>query len=323
MSSAIRRHRAAAVASIVAAALTAPATGAASAEPTSEARYTMVAFSDGNPNQMDVYESTDGTEFRVLKEAAYRPPSGRVRDPSIFRHTDGNYYVTYTTGDGATIGFARSPDRVTWTHLRNHPVPFCCALLPGTGDGKGPVNPFGINGSAGFRDGPSLSPFTTKAWAPEWFVDGGKVHVILSMSTGGGFVPYVMTAQNPALTSWSWPVPFGGLNADRIDTTVVKVGAKYHAIVKNEHKKVLEHAVADRPTGPFAPRELASLGTLVEGPSVVQLPNGHWRLYFDSYREKKYYYADSADGMKTWSPRRELPGLSGTVRHFTVLREQA
>ncbi len=248
-----------------------------------------------------------------------------MRDPSIFRHTDGNYYVTYTTGDGATIGFASSPDRVTWTQLRNHPVPFCCALLPGTGDGKGSVNPFGINGSAGFRDGPSLSPFTTKAWAPEWFVDGGKVHVILPMSTGGGFVSYVMTAQNPALTSWSWPVPFGGLNADRIDTTVVKIGAKYHAIVKNEHKKVLEHAVADRPTGPFAPRELASLGTLVEGPSVVQLPNGHWRLYFDSYREKKYYYyyADSADGMKTWSPRRELPGLSGTVRHFTVLREQA
>ncbi|MFT3661520.1 MAG: arabinofuranosidase [Gordonia sp. (in: high G+C Gram-positive bacteria)] len=285
-------------------------------------RYTMVGFSNVSAQNMDVYESNDGTDYTLVKASAYRPPTGAVRDPSLLAHVDGRYYIAYTTGEGTNIGFASSPDRLVWTHLRNHPVPFCCAFLPGTGDGRGPVNPLGINGSAGFRDGPSLSPFTTKAWAPDWVVDDdGRVHVVFSMSTGGGFVPYLMTALNRSLTAWTRPVPVAGLPADRIDTTIVEADGRYHAFVKNEHKKVLEHAVADAVGGPYSFVAPGDWGTYVEGPALVRLPNDHWRLYFDAYREKRYFYSDSADGMQTWSPRRELPGHSGTVRHFGVVRE--
>lgn len=286
-------------------------------------QYTMVAFSNASDRDMDVYTSTDGTVFQPLQSSAYRPPSGLVRDPSIFRHTDGFYYVTYTTVDGANIGFARSSDRITWTHLGNWPVPFCCAFLPGTGDGTGSASPPGLSGSAGFSDGPSLSPFTTKAWAPEWFIDGGSVHVILSMSTGGGFVPYLMTALEPSLRLWSLPIPLDGIGADHIDTTVVKVGSTYHAFTKNETRKVIEHAVAPSVTGPYTFVPAGDWGSLVEGPAVVQLPNGTWRMYFDAYTEGRYYYSDSVDGLSTWSPRQELPGLSGTVRHAGVMREPA
>ncbi len=211
----------------------------------------MVAFSNVSDRDLDVYESEDGTGFQPLRLSAYRPPSGVVRDPSIFRHTDGFYYLTYTTIDGANIGFARSSDRMDWKFLGAWPVPFCCAFLPGTGDGTGSASPPGSSGSAGFSDGPSLSPFTTKAWAPEWFVDGDRVNVILSMSTGGGFVPYLMTALEPSLRLWSPPVPLAGIGADHIDTTVVKVGSTYHAFTKNETKKVVEHAVASSVTGPI------------------------------------------------------------------------
>lgn len=299
------------------------APGTATAEPTATDRYTMVAFSNTSARVMDVYESRNGTDFTPLKLGAYRPASGFVRDPSIFRHTDGMYYLTHTTADGANIGFARSADRLTWTPMASWPVPLCCALLPGTGDGKGPVNPLGINGSAGFRDGPSLSPFTTKAWAPEWFIDNGRVHVILSMSTGGGFVPYLLTALDASLERWSWPVPLDGLRADRIDTTVVKAGSTYHAFTKNETKKVIEHAIAPSLRGPYSFVAPGPWGTLVEGPAVTQLPNGDWRLYLDAYKAGKYLYSDSSDGMNTWSPVKELPGVSGTVRHFGVLRESA
>lgn len=307
---------------IALAALLATTPGGSAAEPAA-ARYTMVAFSNASARDLDVYESSDGTDFQPLKLSAYRPPAGFVRDPSIFRHTDGQYYLTHTTADGANIGFARSSDRITWTPMKSWPVPLCCALLPGTGDGKGPVNPFGITGSAGFRDGPSLSPFTTKAWAPEWFIDDGRVHIIMSMSTGGGFVPYLLTALDATLTRWSWPVPLDGLNADRIDTTVVKAGSTYHAFTKNETKKVLEHAVAPALRGPYTFVPPGEWGTLVEGPTVTQLPNGDWRLYFDAYKAGKYLYSDSSDGMKTWTPPKELPGISGTARHFGVLREPA
>ncbi|MFE3292263.1 arabinofuranosidase [Rhodococcus sp. NPDC059234] len=308
---------------LVVAGLLVAASGSSGAAPPPEWRYTMVAFSNTSDRDLDVYESGDATHFQPVRLSAYRPPSGVVRDPSIFRHTDGSYYVTYTTADGANIGFARSSDRMNWTPMGSWPVPFCCAFLPGTGDGTGSASPPGLSGSAGFKDGPSLSPFTTKAWAPEWFVDGDRVNVILSMSTGGGFVPYLMTALEPSLRLWSLPVPLDGIGADHIDTTVVKVGSTYHAFTKNETKKVIEHAVASSVTGPYSFVPAGNWGSLREGPAVVQLPNGAWRMYLDAYAEGKYLYSDSTDGLSTWSPVQELPGLSGTVRHVGVMREPA
>ncbi len=297
------------------------APGSSSAAPPAW-RYTMVAFSNTSDRDLDVYESGDGTGFQPVRLSAFRPPSGLVRDPSIFRNTDGLYYLTYTTAEGANIGFARSPDRVNWTSLGTYPVPFCCAFMPGTGDGKGFLNLPGF-GSAGSSDGPSLSPFVTKAWAPEWFVDGDRVNVILSLSTGGGFVPYIMTALDPSLRMWSLPVPLAGIGADHIDTTVVKVGSTYHAFTKNETKKFVEHAVASSATGPYAFVPPGPWGSLVEGPALTELPNGAWRIYLDAYTEGKYLYSDSTDGLRTWSPVQVLPGLSGTVRHIGVMREPA
>ncbi|MCK8614922.1 glycoside hydrolase family 43 protein [Gordonia sp. C13] len=283
-------------------------------------RYTMVAFSNTSASHMDVYQSSDAARFKALRFGAYRPPSGLVRDPSIYRSADGWYYVTYTTGS-TTIGFARSRDRVNWNFMHNYPVPLCCAFLPGTGDGSGSSAGSLSFGSAGSSDGPSLSPFTTKAWAPEWFVEGGRVHVILSMSTGGGFVPYLMTALEPGLRLWSPPVPILGLRADRIDTTIVKVGGTYHAFTKNETKKVIEHAVSGSLLGPYRFVRPGPWGRLVEGSAVVKLPNGNWRLYLDAYRDRRYFYSDSRDGLWSWTPLKELPGLSGSVRHFGVIRE--
>lgn len=307
----------ASVALLTVAALLIAVPGVGAAAPPAGWRYTMVAFSNASDRAMDVYESSDGTTYHLLKKDAFTPPAGSVRDPSIFRHSDGWYYVTYTTADGANIGFARSKDRISWTFLQNHPVPLCCFLLPGTGDGTGSL------GSAGSVDIPSLSPFTTKAWAPDWFVDGGRVHVILSMSTGGGFVPYLMTANDSSLRSWSAPVPILGIGADHIDTTIVKVGSTYHAFTKNETHKFVEHAVSSSLIGPYSFVTPGNWGTFVEGPEVVQLPNGAWRIYLDSYKSGKYLYSDSGDGMRTWTAPSVLPEVSGIVRHAGVMREPA
>ena len=315
-----RRHHVfvAAVTLLVAAGFLAPAP----ADAAPEHRYTLVGFSNTSDRVMDVYESDDGTTFTLAQKDAYRPPTGRVRDPSILKHTDGRYYLTYTTADGANIGFARSADRKTWTPLGNHPIPFCCFLLPGTGDGKGPVNPLPIRSVPGFKDGPTISPFVTKAWAPEWFVDRGKVHVILSLSTGGGFVPYVMTAVDKSLKHWSIPMPLTGIGADHIDTTVVKNGATFHVFTKNEHKKAIEHFTAPSLGGPYTAAPVGDWGQYVEGPAVIRLPDGRWRIFLDAYKDRKYLYSDSPD-LKKWSAPKELSGLSGSVRHFSVLREPA
>jgi sucrose-6-phosphate hydrolase SacC (GH32 family) len=163
------------------------------------------------------------TNFNLVRSNAYPPPYSLIHDPSVIRHTDGYYYVVYTTGwTGNTIGLARSADYTTWTFLRNVTV--------------------GLNGSTG------------STWAPEWFKDSdGSVHVVFSASTagmGGQFRPYRITAT----------------------------------------------------------------------PALVQLPDGRWRIYFDQYAAKRYYYADSSN-LNTFGAKVELSGLSGTAQHFTVPRE--
>ncbi|WP_432155328.1 glycoside hydrolase family 43 protein [Streptomyces sp. bgisy153] len=270
----------------------APAAGTAS-------RYTIVPFRNSDDGTVDVYESDDATDFRLLRSAAYTPSTGRIRDAAVLRHSDGYYYLTYTTHTwqdvSTTIGFARSADRLNWTHLQDYPVPI-----------------------AGL----------SRAWAPEWFVDGdGSVNVIVSCSRTSDewiFTPYLLRATDSTLTEWSPPVALSGLGANHIDTFLVRIGSTYHAFTKNETTKYIEYATASRPTGPYTISRTgnwAGWGSYREGPALIQLDNGGRRLFFDGYGDGKYYYSDSYDTFATWSTPRALPGISGSARHFTVLKE--
>jgi Alpha-L-arabinofuranosidase B (ABFB) domain/Glycosyl hydrolases family 43 len=259
------------------------------------AHFVMTAFTNSSESNMYVYASPNATTFNLVRGNAYTPPSGLVRDPSVMRHTDGYYYLVYTTNwTGNTIGFARSPDYVTWTFLRNVTV--------------------GLNGATG------------STWAPEWFVDSdGSVNVIFSASTtgtAGQFRPYRITATDATLSAWTAPAALG-IPANFIDSFIVKVGNTYHDFLKNETTKYIEHATAPALTGPWTftgTGNWAGWGSGLEGPAVVQLPNGTWRIYFDQYGAGRYYYADSAN-LTSFGAKVELSGLSGTARHFTVLRE--
>lgn len=260
----------------------------------------MTAFTNSSESNMYVYDSPDATGFTLQKGPAYTPPSGLIRDPSIFKHTDGYYYLTYTTRTwsalSTTIGFARSTDRVNWTFLYDYTVP--------------------ISG-------------LQRAWAPEWFVDtNGSVNIILSASVAAGgewiFKPYKLTATNSALTAWSAPTVLSGISPNYIDTFIVKIGSTYHAFTKNETTKYIEYATASSLTGPYTFQKTgnwAGFGSGKEGPALVQLDNGGWRIYYDAYGDQKYWYSDSYDNFATWSTPTELPGLTGFVRHLTVLKE--
>ncbi|MCP2164053.1 glycoside hydrolase family 43 protein [Goodfellowiella coeruleoviolacea] len=260
----------------------------------STSRYTMTAFTNSSESNMYVYEAPDATGFRLRRGPAYTPPSGLIRDPSIIRHTDGYYYIVYTTNwTGNTIGFARSSDRLSWTFLRNHTIP--------------------LSGVA-------------NTWAPEWFVDtDGSVNVIVSLSTtGSDFKPYKLTATNAALSAWTAPTVLSGIGPNYIDTFIVKVNGTYHAFTKQETTKYIEYATAASLTGPYTFQrtgDWAGWGGPREGQSLVRLDNGGWRIYFDGYTVGKYFFSDSVDGFRTWTPPAELPALSGFARHFTVLKE--
>jgi beta-galactosidase GanA len=260
------------------------------------ARYTMTAFTNASQSNMSVYDSADGTRFSLKKPLAFTPPKGLIRDPSVMKHTDGWYYIAYTTGwSGDTIGLARSKDMVDWTYLRDVKIE-----VPGV----------------------------TNSWAPEWFVDDdGSVNLILSVSTTGQkgqFKAYRLAATDGSLLNWSAPTVLSGLGPNVIDTFVVRQDSLYQAFVKNETTKYIELWTAPSLDGPWQPKgtgDWAGWGPRLEGPAMARTPDGGWRIYFDAYQDKRYWYSDSKDGFRTWTPKTELPELSGTVRHFTVLKE--
>jgi hypothetical protein len=259
-------------------------------------RYVLTAFTNSSESNLYVYTSPDARNFTLLRGPAYTPPSGLIRDPSVLRHSDGRYYVVYTTNwTGTEFGIASSVDLLTWTFVRNVPV-----SVPGI------VN----------------------TWAPEWFVDpaDGSVNVIVSLSTTSyaNFRPYRFRALNTGFSAWAAPVVLGGIGPNYIDTFVVRAGSTYHAFVKNETTKYLEHAVATRLDGPYTfvgTGNWAGWGSGIEGPALSQQDDGTWRIYMDGYTAGHYYTATSTD-LNTWSARTDVGGgLSGFIRHGTVLRE--
>ncbi|WP_204280940.1 hypothetical protein, partial [Serratia marcescens] len=46
-------------------------------------------FLNSDDGVVIVYQSDDATDFRLLKATAYTPPSNRIRDASVFKHTNG------------------------------------------------------------------------------------------------------------------------------------------------------------------------------------------------------------------------------------------
>ncbi|TEB40146.1 arabinosidase [Coprinellus micaceus] len=263
--------------------------------------YVFTAFTSKSESNLYVYTSNDGTNFSLLKGPAYTPPSGLIRDPSVILHTDGKYYISYTTNwSGQNFAIASSTDLQNWSLV---------ATVSTTASNINPVN----------------------TWAPEFFKDPrtGQINIIVSLSTGsyGPFLPYVFTATDSTLRNWSGPVVMSGISnagLGYIDTFPVYANNVYHIFTKAESngKKTVEHATSQSLTGPYTfvqTGNFAGWGQ-AEGPCITVLPNGQYRLYADGFSSGKYIYTDSSD-LYNWSAYKNIPSLSGTVRHGTVLKQ--
>jgi MYXO-CTERM domain-containing protein len=253
--------------------------------------------------KLSVYTSTDALGFTLLSDTGFGGNTTYLRDPSIMKHTDGRYYLAYTDPMTASccnpedhLGIAVSTDLIHWTDL--------ATVKAGV-------------------------PAVSRVWAPEWFVEGGVVRIIANIDTGSelpDFQPYIFTAEDGTLTSWSAPTVMG-IGADYIDTFVAKLGATYHAFVKNDLTRYLEHATAPSLTGPWTfvgKGDWAGWGSGMEGPAIVQLDDGMFRMFVDPQSGgTPCQYMTSSD-LNTWSARASIPGVAGgVVRHGTVIRDMA
>jgi Glycosyl hydrolases family 43 len=267
---------------------------------TSAAGYNYVFsnfHSDGaSGEKLSIFTSGDGLNFSLLSNTGYGGSTGILRDPSITRQPDGTYYITYTprswTTSNNNFGIASSTDLVHWSLVTNVT---------------------------------STVANTTYVWAPEWFKDtDGSVNILVAIDDSGkrsNFRIFKFTATNSSLTSWSKPTLIIG-SGNYIDPFMVKLGNTYHLFAKGP--TYIETATATHLTGPWTWRtgNWAGWGNDKEGPAAFQLENGNWRvaLDYDLGGHKQYVYSDSTDGLKTWTAPKPFPGLSGVVRHGTILK---
>jgi hypothetical protein len=267
--------------------------GLAFTQPASAATALIYATFKGDAaadEELWIYESTDGgASYSVLYDTNFRGSTGVLRDPSIIKRGS-TYFIAYTvqswTTNSAYFAVARSTDLMNWTDV---------ATVP---------------------SGISSTQFT---WAPEFYVDGDTVNIITNVSQttcSSCFQPYVYTAQNSDLTSWSGPVAMSGLGANHIDTYVVKSGSTWHAFVKNETSKFIEHwtTTSSLTSGWTNRGNLWTSG--YEGPSLVRLDDGSYRIYVDKYTNGGIWTATSSD-LNTWTDLSAV-GCSG-CRHGTAI----
>jgi hypothetical protein len=238
-----------------------------------------------------LYQSTNGgMSYDVLSDTNFHGPTGVLRDSSILKH-NGRYYIAYTvqswTTNSTYFTIASSTNLTTWTNIASVP--------------------------SGIAD-------TRFTWAPEFYVEGSTVRIITSVAAttcANCFRPYVYTAQNTELTSWSGPSRMWGLGTNHIDTFVVKSGSTWHAFTKDETGKYIEHwtTTANLYEGWVNRGRLWSSG--YEGPSLVRMDDGSWRIYVDRYSTGGGIYTATSSDLNTWTGLSAV-GCSG-CRHGTAI----
>jgi hypothetical protein len=255
--------------------------------------YIFSVFNDSAAlSDLIIYTSTDALNFTMLYDTKYTGPTGFLRDPSIMKHTDGKFYVAFTTpptmaccGADSSFSIASSADLKTWTTVTTVP-----AGVPGV----------------------------KNTWAPEWFKDSdGSVYALVNVDTK----TYRYKAMNDTLTTFSAPT-WIGIGPDYIDTFMLKIGATYHAFTKHESVTYIEHATATSIDGPWTfvgQNDWAGWGNHKEAPALIDLGNGTWRIFCDAGGAGHEMYSDSADMFKTWTTMKTLPTVGVNISHGTVI----
>ncbi|HEY8902587.1 MAG TPA: hypothetical protein VIM48_02700 [Chthoniobacterales bacterium] len=259
--------------------------------------YVFATFTGDRAADMTlrIYTSLDGINYLLYSNTGYGGPTGCLRDPSIMKYSDGRYYCIFTAppynkpyANQNFVGLAWSSDLQTW-----HTMP--------------KISTTGV-------------PGVKVSWAPEWVVDGSSVpkFTVNCSSAASKLRPYLYTATNKDLTSWSGPVDIG-IGSLYLDTQLLKVGNTWHCFTKSS---LLRHATAPSITGPWTYLPDRPDWKNLEGPCAVQRTDGSWVMYVDPMYDVAQYMIGT--DINTWSKLMYLPGEGNSIlKHGTVIRDDA
>jgi hypothetical protein len=247
--------------------------------------FILSCFNDDNTHASDlmIYTSSDALNWTLLYDTGYTGPTGFMRDPSIMRHTDGKYYVAFTT----------PPDLG------------CC----------GSQQSFSIGSSSNLKDWTTIATVasgiqgTKNTWSPEWFVDtDGSVHITATVNDA----IYRYEPTDSTLTKWSSPKAMGITGT--IDAQVIKVGSTYHMLLSNQRQ------IASSLDGPWTRDDSFVPPSCKEGPAIVHITGDTWRYYCDDGGSTHESSSLTTDLFKTWGPLATLPVVGKQISQGTVIR---
>jgi hypothetical protein len=272
--------------------------------------YSTCFWLDGTNRSLVLLVSADGQQFvPITIKPPYTVASDRyLQEPSII-WWDGFWYVCYTYGAVAgetSFQVIRSPDLINWTLIAT-------------------VDMTAITG-------------VKFVWAPEFFVDSdGTVRVYATCTINADwnhdFKVYEVHATAADLSTWSAPVEVTGtgMPASIIDAFMLKVGDTYYLWYKdNGPAECINYATSANPTSGFtqqASGDWAGWGARVEGPTVIQLPDGRYRAYFQHYEWDPYratqWWSEASNLAGPWSAKVQVvapwPIVHGSVLRVTDL----
>ena len=251
--------------------------------------------------------STDGKRWLPVTTTYSAADASNLRDPSWIK-VGGTFYVAYALASPTvtnSVRIIKSTDLVNWSTVAT----------------------------------PSISAVASgQAWAPEWFYDeAAKQHYIIVTGVSADLSAMKLYALNPTASDFStWSsareVTGTSLPAKMKDGFLQKQGNTYYLFYNNNTTGYLEVATStSRESGYTVAKSgnWSGWGNGYQGPSLVALPDGRWRLYLDAYTAvngNKVFFAESGSSdlaTATWSTltaASNATGFVGLYEHGTVRR---
>lgn len=238
--------------------------------------------------QPTFFSSSDGLHWAPLGApgALYTPSSTYTRDTQLAK-INGKYYLAHSgafysgtptyAATATSVYIDVSTDLVTWSNVVTV------------------AKPAGLS----------------YVYAPFLFQDTDNAVYLYFQGNDQNI--WVATASDATLATWGAAVKVNGAwnsagsgNPGAIDPSVIKVGNTYQIWYAYQGSPVyIQYATSTSPTSGFTVAQSgnwASWGSGYEGPAIVWLGGGHYRVYFDK-NGMGWYYSDSLDGTATWSAK--------------------
>jgi hypothetical protein len=258
--------------------------------------WVTAAHTNATPEKAYLFTSPDGLAWTPFGPSP--AVSDTLRDPSlVFYGSAWRLAATHGGGLNATADFLlfSSPDLLSWS----------ASSLISTA---------------------AVSPSAT--WAPHWFIDpaDASAHILVALKVGGSFAIYELHPTNTAMTTWSAPVAVAGTGfaTNTIDPCLVYNGGTYYLFWKDDGAGTICLSTSSAPfsgyavahTGDWAGWKAGAGGGSDEGPGLVHLLTGDWRIYFSQnsgLTANHIYHSETSDPTFAtgWSAPAVVSSLDG------------